>query len=103
MLMPDNFWENRVRLPIDTTVDNCDTNTYDSGQWTQLEALGVVFIPEVYYGWVNSSKKWEYYFDANVWLSTWRGGDNASIGSRINVYGCDKRNKRGIRLIKDVK
>jgi len=44
-LLPDDFWSNRLRFPVDITADKCYQNQFDSEQWEQLEELGVVFFP----------------------------------------------------------
>lgn len=46
MLMPDDFWSNRLRISIDITSNSCDDNKFSAEQWGQLESLGVVFFPK---------------------------------------------------------
>ena len=43
-ILPDDFWNNRLRLPLDITA-SYSVNKYTAEQWSQLEALGVVFMP----------------------------------------------------------
>lgn len=40
VLLPDNFWSNRLRFPIDIT---SKSNSFNEEQWKILESLGVVF------------------------------------------------------------
>lgn len=45
LLLPDGFYDHPVRIPIDGTASDYDTNSYDLTQWATLEAAGVVFLP----------------------------------------------------------
>ncbi|MBQ5878561.1 MAG: hypothetical protein IIW59_00440, partial [Alistipes sp.] len=99
MLMPDDFWNNRLRVPLDITASNCSVNKYTAEQWSQLEALGVVFMPEVGF------RKEKSFFagDWGVWLATDHGSGSVRYGyfggtsNYLTHRGC------GVRLIKDVK
>ena len=93
--MPDNFWNNRIRVPIDTTTESCETNKYTVEQWMQLESLGVVFIPQAG-GRVGRTLKYPNYWI--VWLASERYyGSMTGVGTRDKFEGIQ------VRLIKDIK
>ena len=95
MLMPDNFWNNRIRVPIDTTTESCETNKYTVEQWTQLESLGVVFIPTAG-ARIGRTLKYPGYWV--VWLaSESQNGHFNGVGTRGKFEGIQ------VRLIKDIK
>ena len=101
VLLPDNFWSNRICVPIDVTTDTCDTNTYSAEQWAQLEALGVVFIP-------NCGRRAVNKFDFNDWCMNWLASDHSSsdctsVGQFGGVGGRFKYRGYQVRLIKDIK
>lgn len=98
ILMPDDFWNNRLRLPLDITAENASVNTYNAEQWAQLEALGVVFIPSIGY---RAGKTWN--IGGDYWLSTndaltyaWYFTSNCGFNNKYKYYG------RGVRLVKDI-
>ena len=100
LILPDDFWNNRLRMPLDITAADCSVNQYTAEQWSQLEALGVVFMPTV------GLRKAKTYSNGywRVWLA------NASSYSSSARYGSfgdfsygDKYQGKGVRLIKDVK
>lgn len=45
IILPDDFYEHRVRVPFDSTPNNFAGNTYDLSQWATLEAAGAIFLP----------------------------------------------------------
>ncbi len=45
ILLPDDFYEHRVRIPFDSTPSGFSENTYDLTQWNTLEKEGAVFLP----------------------------------------------------------
>lgn len=45
IILPDDFYEHRVRVSFDSTPDDFAGNTYDLSQWATLEAAGAVFLP----------------------------------------------------------
>lgn len=45
IILPDDFYEHRVRVPFDSTPDGFAGNTYDLSQWATLEAAGAIFLP----------------------------------------------------------
>ena len=57
LLLPDDFYDHRVRIPIDATPSNCATNSYDLTQWATLESAGVVFQPWAGRRILNREKK----------------------------------------------
>ena len=103
MIMPDDFWNNRLRMPLDITVNNYYVNQYNAEQWSQFEALGVVFMPVM--GQRRLGK--EYYTGVvdSIWLSkrdsskkyTARYGELGGWDETLIYYG------HGVRLIKDLK
>lgn len=99
LILPDDFWNNRLRLPLDVTTDNCSVNQYNAEQWSQLEALGVVFIPKVGFRVAKT------YYDGpgTVWLANGHYSYRAHYGSFGEYDNHYKDQARGVRLIKDVK
>lgn len=95
MLMPDNFWNNRISVPVDTTTEACSTNTYTTEQWSQLESLGVVFIPRA---GRREGRLLKELGDWRVWLASER-----SYGYFGGTYIRDKHHGLQVRLIKDIK
>ena len=100
MIMPDDFWNNRLRMPLDITATDCSVNQYNAEQWSQLEALGVVFMPSV-----GKRKGKEY---NTGWWAIWlserasakymaRYGESTGGDEDLIYRGL------GVRLIKDVK
>ena len=100
MLMPDNFWTNRICVPVDVTTDNCATNTYSAEQWAQLEALGVVFIPHT---GRRAGKKYEDTGWYNWLASDHSSADCAAAGDFGRVCSYYKYRGFQVRLIKDIK
>lgn len=94
MLMPDDFWNNRLRLPLDITAENYSVNTYNAEQWAQLEELGVVFMPKAGY-----RSKREYRNSEGYWL----GSDCRFDIGDCSFYTGYKHNGSPVRLVKDVK
>ena len=94
MLMPDDFWNNRLRLPLDITAENYSVNTYNAEQWAQLEELGVVFMPKAGY-----RSKREYRNSEGYWL----GSDCRFDIGDCSCYTGYKHNGSPVRLVKDVK
>ena len=98
MLMPDDFWNNRLRFPLDITAENYSVNTYNAEQWAQLEELGVVFMPNA--GFRSSEREYE-----NHYSTYWLGVD----ACRFDIDDCSfytsasKDMGRAVRLVKDVK
>lgn len=56
VLLPDDFFERRVRVPYDATPFGYSSNTYDIETWKILEEAGAVFFPKNYYRRGNSLK-----------------------------------------------
>ena len=93
-ILPDDFWNNRLRLPLDITASDCSVNKYTAEQWSQLEALGVVFMPEALY-----RGKYGYGTMSWIWTSSVRSSQEAEIdaGCNYKYFGLP------VRLIKDIK
>ena len=45
VLLPDDFYEHRVRVPFDSTPGIFAGNSYDLAQWAILEEAGAIFLP----------------------------------------------------------
>ena len=101
MLLPDDFWNNRLRIAIDITTNDFSTNKFDLEQWKQLEALGVVFLPHSYakYFWRSTTAYWKPTSGPIIQTSTRHG-----IGY-MNCVQCDSFYiyKCPVRLIQDIK
>ena len=99
-ILPDDFWNNRLRLPLDTTASDCSVNKYTAEQWSQLEALGVVFMPEALYrgkyGYSTITMSW-------IWTSSVGGSQTARYGYRGGSSLKEKYYGLSVRLIKDIK
>ena len=98
IFLPDNFWDNRVRIPIDTTVDNYNTNNYNAEQWAQLESLGVVFMPRI-----GLRKQHSVELGNNYWLTQCYNNDQAYYCYDLSISYFYKCRGRGVRLVKNVK
>lgn len=100
LILPDDFWNNRLRMPLDITAADCSVNQYTAEQWSQLEALGVVFMPSV------GERKAKTY--SNGYLGVWlanasSSSSSAHSGDWVGRPGFFKYRGFGVRLIKDVK
>ena len=105
IILPDDFYEKRVRLPFDSTPDNYSDNSYDRTQWATLEAAGAIFLPCAGQrnGSTMVSTTWWYY-----WSSTGNYGtfNNVSGARRVEMFGwgdCESYKGRPVRLVQDVK
>ena len=98
MLMPDNFWDNRIGISIDTTTDNYETNSYNYDQLLQLEDFGVVFIPLGGTREGSSYKK----VGSGVWLATNIDYHYAYCGRFKGSEQVDKCVGCSVRLIRDI-
>ena len=87
MLMPENFWDNRLRFQIDTTTKQYEENILNQEQWEQLETLGVVFFPS-----------------GCVWTASLDKNDNRVYSLCFDFF-CSgfKSDHNAVRLIKDIK
>ena len=100
-ILPDDFWNNRLRLPLDTTANICSVNKYTAEQWSQLEALGVVFMPRSLCRESDGtySSLWD-----GTWTSSVKDSKQAKCGwgtSSVMIYY--KNKGLSVRLIKDIK
>ena len=99
LILPDDFWNNRLRMPLDVTAADCSVNQYTAEQWSQLEALGVVFMPSV------GERKAKTCINNGYWV-VWLANAKSSLahyGSFGDFSDTDKYYGLGVRLIKDVK
>ena len=98
-ILPDDFWNNRLRLPLDITA-SYSVNKYTAEQWSQLEALGVVCVPE-------SLCRCEtgYYILSRIWTSSVEASlkINAIHGYHGGSSLTEKYDGLPVRLIKDIK
>ena len=59
ILLPDDFENNILSIPIDFTTNDASINSLDADQWQQLESLGCVFITSSY--WLSDGgSSWAY-------------------------------------------
>ena len=105
IILPDDFYEHRVRVLFDSTPDDFAGNTYDLSQWATLEAAGAIFLPccGIRRGATicdASEKKWSY------WTSS-VCTTNYYYAYRVQLFNnVDTNNKdygRAVRLVQDVK
>ena len=101
LLLPDDFYDHRVRIPLDSTPSDFSSNSYDLTQWATLEAAGVVFLPSTGYRY----EKVFYTGCGRYWSSSRDSLGNAHYFNAFyfnicvgNTYGCS-----GVRLAQDVK
>jgi hypothetical protein len=101
-ILPDDFWNNRLRLPLDITASSRSVNKYTVEQWSQLEALGVVFMPEALY----RASSGNYYSGGwSIWTSSENSSQEAKYGHKGGCSYMEKNKSEGlsVRLIKDIK
>lgn len=96
MLLPDDFWNNRLRIVIDITASDYSVNSFLEEQWEQLEAFGAVFFPSCYHKYLWGTR-WEWSYCHVYWTSNKKCG-NSSESRTTAIY-----NKYPVRLIQDVK
>lgn len=101
IVLPDDFYEHRVRVPFDSTPNDYSGNKFDLAQWAILEEAGALFLPITGYryggktGWVRP----EYSF-VKYWLST----ETMTTSWDYGVSTCDSPNHGlPVRLVQDVK
>ena len=104
IILPDDFYEKRVRLPFDSTPDNFTDNSYDTTQWATLEAAGAIFLP------CAGMRKGTQMIDQtswSYWSSTGYGTyNNVSAARHVYLFyaACYESYKgRPVRLVQDVK
>lgn len=108
IILPDDFYERRVRVPFDSTPSGFSGNSYDLTQWATMEAAGAIFLPccgkrggtEM----VESPEgDWSY------WTSSGFNGTYGGIpvARYANMFGTDNYVNcyygRAVRLVQDVK
>ncbi len=104
IILPDDFYEKRVRLPFDSTPDNFTDNSYDTTQWATLEAAGAIFLP------CAGKRKGTQMIDqtsCTYWSSTGYGTyNNVSAARYVYPFSSDYYESyygRSVRLVQDVK
>lgn len=95
VLLPDNFWSNRLRFPIDIT---STSNSFNEEQWKILESLGVVFFPRHFYKYYV--KSWIFGNWSSIWTSNYQTGMCMNSG---DTYVNRDAKILPVRLIKDLK
>ena len=105
ILLPDDFYEHRVRIPFDCTPDNFTGNTYSFEQWSILEAVGAVFLPVA--GDVGLKdyhcNSFDYHLSTiheafkSIWVDGIRSGvfEKIGLGGKRNFISCS------VRLVQD--
>ena len=98
ILLPDDFYEKRVRISIDSTPDSYFANRFDVDTWKTLEDAGAVFRPNHCYG-----TKSNLFSDS---LLTWTSSTDYKNGyvvkkNEITTYG--RYWSLSVRLVQDVK
>lgn len=104
VILPDDFFEHRVRVPFDSTPENFADNTYDLAQWAILEEAGTIFMP---CGGSRKDNKTESWTSADYWSATGESRDYEYI-SAIRLIDNSKSGWYGyrgfpVRLVQDVK
>lgn len=107
IILPDDFYEHRVRVPFDSTPNDFAGNTYDLSQWAMLEAAGAIFLPccGMRKGISMAStpeNNWVY------WTSSGYNGqyNNVPAAYNVNIFSSDYNESykgRAVRLVQDVK
>jgi len=97
ILLPDDFYENRIRIPIDSTPNDYSSNSFNGDTWKTLEDIGAVFIPE---DWSHlwTTGKFEKYVQLYVSGYCQRHIPCEAYGNRKNYH-----DKLQVRLVQDVK
>ena len=94
-LLPDDFWSNRLRFPVDITADKYAQNQFNSEQWEQLEELGVVFFPYSHYKFNGST-----YAAPRFW--SWTRQTYCEVDGIRKIIDSYDICKMPVRLIQDV-
>lgn len=97
VLLPDDFFEHRVRVPFDATAGYAD-NTYDIETWTKMEEAGAIFLPNGYFWFYDKMKKWEWKDGVRIWIFTNRYIEGKSVSSDLYMWW----EKLCVRLVQDV-
>lgn len=107
IILPDDFYEHRVRVLFDSTPDDFAGNTYDLSQWATLEAAGAIFLPccGKRKGKAMAStpeNNWVY------WTSSGYNGqyNNVPAAYYVYIFSSDYYESyfgRAVRLVQDVK
>ena len=109
IILPDDFYEHRVRVPFDSTPNDFSDNTYDLTQWATLEAAGAIFLPcggfragtEMRRGPEDTGYYWTSYKGCYIILTTNSAFDDRIYTSMTNVSSL--YDGHSVRLVQDVK
>lgn len=98
LILPDNFYEKRIRVPIDATPDDYSTNSYVIDDWKILEDAGVVFLPCIERRGITG-------IDVYYWSSSINdlSPDYAYMTGPKNVHSNWRFYGLSVRLVQDVK
>lgn len=102
VLLPDDFWSNRLSFIVDATPDKYSDNSFDKDQWTTLESMGAVFFPKHRYKIVKAKESYYSIQKELVWdrgCETWY----TTFFWKSDKPSYDSPRKFPVRLIKDVK
>lgn len=94
ILLPDDFYEKRVRIPIDSTPDNYSTNSYSGDTWKALEEAGAVFRPKQ----CRKKDSWKVLEEVVSWTAS-----ILAIGNGCTNNDYSRNDKCSVRLVQDVK
>lgn len=97
IILPDDFYEHRVRVPFKPNTSHASDNTYDLTQWEILETAGAVFLPScgIRYGTVVTTGVMGY------WTS--RCDTKARCANGGGYYDQNRYCGCAVRLVQDVK
>ena len=94
IILPDNFYEKRIRVPIDATPGGGYSNNYGIDDWGILEDAGVVFLPNIKRRGISDT-------DMYYWSSSF--SSYAYMTKSTAVFGEAPYYGLSVRLVQDVK
>lgn len=113
LLLLDDFYDHRVRIPIDVTPSDYATNSYDLTQWATLEAAGVVFLPctgyrytGYYYNYKGVEFKYLEYNDNGIAIRYRSSSKSGESAWEVHSGGVDLNPRHdgcAVRLVQDAK
>ncbi|MCQ2298789.1 MAG: hypothetical protein MJZ81_01505 [Bacteroidales bacterium] len=96
VLLPDDFYEHRARVPFDATANYAD-NTYDIETWTKMEESGAIFLPNGHFRFDDARKEWVWTPMLRIWI--W---NNYCIYDGVVYSSTSPYLKSCVRLVQDV-
>ena len=107
IILPDNFYDQRVRVPFDATPYDYATNNYDKDMWDKFEELEAVFLPAAGYrdDYFSSAFSWKERIETGgrIWLSDgfiWTNGVYGELGSYANYRSYNLTSVRLVQVVK---